>query len=484
MGKKGSWLSAIKRVFTHSSKDKPTVGSEKKGGKEKKKDKGIRRPEKSKSLLPLFREPSSIEKILGEADQLLIRPNITNIVTTTNNDDSTNINVTNNAITSSSSSPPILPAKPLSPRVTSPKATFSPPLKALTSGVSSSSSEAFIPKVTTDNRKEITNVPTLTDQNLSATKIQAVFRGYMARRSFRAVNGLARLQEVLKGQNVKRQTANAMKQLQLFVRVHTQIQSQRIRMLENQRQDYRIHNKDLESTLSKWTNQLSENEDWDDSLLTKEEVEARRRKKAEAVIKRERAMAYAYSHQLWKDSPSSAHSPLDPRTNGFPWWWNWLDRQLTDSKNVLQTTTPPPSGPTSERGPSHRAHNNNRESTTPQSSRSVAVGPAWARCHPTGTRFPMKDNDDDSLVSCPLFSVPSYMSPTVSAMAKARRFTGTRADSGTGRRFSFPLTPNSGRWGKVGPVGDSSSRSVAEFSVGSATSMPAMVGRKPFNRFV
>ncbi|GER38643.1 IQ domain-containing protein [Striga asiatica] len=471
MGKKGSWLSAIKRVFTHSSKDKPTVGSDKK----KKKDKGIRRPEKSKSLIPLFSEPSSIEKILGEADQLLIRPNITNIVTTY--DDSTNTNVTNNAITRSSSSPPILPARPVSPRVPSPKATFSPPLKALTSGVSSSSSssEAFIPKVTTENKKEITNLPrpepTLADQNLSATKIQAVFRGYMARRSFRAANGLVRLQEVLKGQNVKRQTANAMKQLQLFVRVHTQIQSRKIRMLENQRQDYRNRNKDLESTLSKWTNQLSENEDWDDSLLTKEEVEARQRKKAEAVIKRERAMAYAYSHQSWKDNPSSSHGPLDPRTNGFPWWWNWLDRQLTDSKDApLTTTPPPPSGPTSERGPSHRAHNNNGESSTPRSSRS---------------RFPMKDNDDDgSFVSCPPFSVPSYMSPTVSAMAKARRFAGTRPESGSGRRFSFPLTPNSGRWGKVGPTQHDSTRSVGEFSVGSATSMPALVGRKPFNRVV
>lgn len=41
------------------------------------------------------------------------------------------------------------------------------------------------------------------------------------------------------------------------------------------------------------------NEDeWDDSRLSKEEIEARTRKKFEAMIKRERAMAYAYSHQV------------------------------------------------------------------------------------------------------------------------------------------------------------------------------------------
>ena len=40
------------------------------------------------------------------------------------------------------------------------------------------------------------------------------------------------------------------------------------------------------------------NEDWDDSVLTREEREARMQRKVEAVIKRERAMAYAYSQQV------------------------------------------------------------------------------------------------------------------------------------------------------------------------------------------
>ncbi|GER34160.1 IQ domain-containing protein [Striga asiatica] len=478
-------------------------GSDKKDSKEKKKAKGIFRSEKSKSLIPLFREPSSIEKILGEADQLLIRPTITNTLTTTKNTN-TNTTVTNIENTNTSSStPPVLPARSVSPKVLSPKAAspppLPPPLKALTSEVpsSSSSSKASVPKVTTKNRKEVRNVPrpepTSRDQHISAMKIQAAFRGYMARRSFRAIRGLVRLQEVVRSQNVKRQTANAMKQLQLLVRVQTQIQSRRIQMSENQRQDYYNHNKDIESTLSKWTNQLSENEDWDDSLLTKEEVEARLQKKVEALIKRERAMAYAYSHQLWKASPkSSAHSPLDTR------WWNWLDRQLPESGAPphSQSTprnpppTPPPRGPTSQLRPSPR------ESLTP---RSAVVGPTRARRPYTPS--PMKD-DNDSLMSCPQFSVPSYMAPTVSARAKSRansnpreRFLGTPDSRGSSssRRFSFPLTPTAGEgfgWGKAGPgsrlgLGKHElARSVGEFSVGSAVSTPAVVGRKPFNRFV
>lgn len=42
----------------------------------------------------------------------------------------------------------------------------------------------------------------------------------------------------------------------------------------------------------------AEEKEWDDSMLTKEEIDARMQRKVEAVIKRERALAYAYSHQV------------------------------------------------------------------------------------------------------------------------------------------------------------------------------------------
>ena len=37
---------------------------------------------------------------------------------------------------------------------------------------------------------------------------------------------------------------------------------------------------------------------WDDSLQSFEEVEARKLNKQEAAVKRERALAYAFSHQV------------------------------------------------------------------------------------------------------------------------------------------------------------------------------------------
>ncbi|XP_024966029.1 protein IQ-DOMAIN 14-like [Cynara cardunculus var. scolymus] len=129
------------------------------------------------SFFPRFREPSSIEKILGEIDQQ------------------------HNLHLLQQSQPP--------------------------------SSTPTITSLTLVHH-EITEPPL---QHLSATRIQAAFRGYMARRSFYSkplTTGILRLQGVVRGQHVKRQTVNAMKQMQLLVRVQTQIQSRRIQMLENQ----------------------------------------------------------------------------------------------------------------------------------------------------------------------------------------------------------------------------------------------------------
>lgn len=96
------------------------------------------------------------------------------------------------------------------------------------------------------------------------------------------------------------------------------------------------------------------------------------------------------------------------------------------------------------------------------------------------------------------------MTPTVSAKAKARassnpkeRFMGTPG-SESKRRLSFPLTHGIGsfKWSKGSLFSgkDSSSQrglekhqslqSIGNLSVDSTVSMPATVGRKPFNRFV
>lgn len=502
MGKKGSWIAAIKRAFTPNSKEKTGNEFEKRNKKEK--NRKLRHGESNNSFIPLFREPSSVEKIFldfeREQQRVTFRP-------------------------SSPPTPPFVTPRHASPRALSPRISSARPASLPVSPprvVNRPKGFRFRPE------------PTLRNHHASATKIQSAYRGYVARRSFRALKGLVRLQGVVRGQNVKRQTMNAMKQMQLLVRVQSQIQSRRIQMLETQPLHHGPNHKDIDSALGKLSfTQASEagnQEDWDDSLLTREEIEARLQRKAEAIVKRERAMAYAYSHQLWKGSPNSSQAVMgDIRGAGFPWWWNWLERQLPSSnlpnsqpqtlKNFLlapqtpqqnQTPTNNMDQPITLTPKSTTAAKPSRTSSpnmfrTPPAASSRSFSRARSGIINNGgvdsSPFDVGMKDDESLTSCPPFSVPHYMAPTVSAKAKLRGCTTpTPITTHSKTRISFPFKwnkPNllfsTSNYIKDSSANNNSQRaldnnqslqSLGNLSVDSSLSLPAGVGRKPFNRFV
>ncbi|CAN7007537.1 unnamed protein product [Brassica oleracea var. botrytis] len=603
MGKKGSWFSAIKRVFTPHSKEKLGNEGERKNVKEKRK-KGFGKLRRG--------EPSSIEKIFGEAERdhnLFFRPSTPPPDPDRSNPPSYSppplrpasprvaspraaspkphpppradlprldpprppdlsepssasasappppLKPASTRVPSQRINPPIVPSpRPTSPRVVSPQAVPqklpSPRADSLRlnnprpSSPKPPSPRADPPRLNTPRppspgaepptldaprpitprppsprpvsprpvqRREIVPrpEPTLLVQHASATKIQAAFRAYMARRSFRALKGLVRLQGVVRGHSVKRQTINAMKYMQQLVRVQSQIQSRRIKTLENKAQ--------AERDEVKWAAASDAgNGNWDDSVLTKEERDARSQRKTDAVIKRERSMAYAYSHKLWKNSPKSAAS-----TGGLPLWWNWMDQQLPlaspapSHRDYRLTPTRLSPSPLSH----HFRHDSNFDTSTPKSSRSTLLTPS--RPIRTGTsrysRGRGQDSpftDNDSLTSCPPF--PSYMAPTVSARAKVRpssnpkeRVMGTPSSvSSERRRMSYPPTQqgmDTFRWNKGSLVMSNSSgqrggggpsspggvvlekhktlKSVGNLSIGSSTVSMAD-GRKRFNRYV
>lgn len=74
---------------------------------------------------------------------------------------------------------------------------------------------------------------------------------FQARRALQALRGLVRLKSLVDGPTAKRQTANTLKCMQTLSRVQSQIQSRRIRMLEEnralQRQLLQKRAKELES---------------------------------------------------------------------------------------------------------------------------------------------------------------------------------------------------------------------------------------------
>ncbi|KAL5807245.1 hypothetical protein ACOSQ4_029978 [Xanthoceras sorbifolium] len=177
--------------------------------------------------------------------------------------------------------------------------------------------------------KEVVQITTNTrfqgksKEEIAAIRIQTAFRGYMARRALRALRGLVRLKSLMEGAVVKRQASNTLRCMQTLSRVQSQIRSRRIRMSEEnqalQRQLLQKHAKELATRIG---------EEWDDSAQSKEQVEANLLSKYEATMRRERAMAYSFSHQqTWKNSSRSANPMfMDPRNPS--WGWSWLERWM------------------------------------------------------------------------------------------------------------------------------------------------------------
>ncbi|XP_042016311.1 protein IQ-DOMAIN 1-like [Salvia splendens] len=99
---------------------------------------------------------------------------------------------------------------------------------------------------------------------------------FQARRALRALRGLVRLKSLVDGSASERQTSSTLKCLQTLSRLQSQIQNKKNQNMA---------------------------EEWDDSPQTKEETEASLLQKYEAAMRRERALAYSYTHQqTWKKS--------------------------------------------------------------------------------------------------------------------------------------------------------------------------------------
>ncbi|XP_021770661.1 protein IQ-DOMAIN 1-like isoform X1 [Chenopodium quinoa] len=177
-------------------------------------------------------------------------------------------------------------------------------------------------------------------EEAAAIKIQTAFRGYMGRRTLRALRGLMRLKAVMQGQAIKRQTTNTLKSMQTLARVQSQVHERRQKMAEeNLARQKQIQQKYAKEQAKELEKSQQNGDGWDSSRQTKEQIEAKLQSRHEAAIRRERTLAYAFTHQqAWKASSMSAHT-LFMDVNNPHWGWSWLERWLA-AKPWETATTP------------------------------------------------------------------------------------------------------------------------------------------------
>ncbi|KAJ9559072.1 hypothetical protein OSB04_013686 [Centaurea solstitialis] len=442
MGKKGSWLSSIKKALSPSSKGKKS---------QKSKKKGVADEEPSVPITP-FEEVAS-----GSRDSPPLPP-VEEVKAIEAGDEITKHEylVASEAEASAS---------------------------AATVVVAQAEASASVSTIAAQAADESTRPTELTRysgksvEEVAAIRIQTTFRGYLARRALRALRGLVRLKTLVEGPTANRQTANTLKCMQNLSRVQCQINSRRIRMSEEnqalQRQLLQKQAKEIDS--------LQMTEDWNDSLQSKEQIEAKLLSKYEATMRRERAMAYSFSHQPWKKSSRPTNLLFMDPTNP-QWGWSWLERYMAGRKYETKGEKDQSSVKNGinitgiEIAKSYARRHLNSTPSTPRSTTGVvgvasrkfkrrpgprAVGPGpdddarsvFSVQSEMNRRHSIAGSsvrDDESMDSSP--SVPGYMSQTKSAKAKSKGHSmlGPVENNGEGtpekelgpkKRLSFPGPP-------------------------------------------
>ncbi|XP_044479238.1 protein IQ-DOMAIN 10-like [Mangifera indica] len=166
-------------------------------------------------------------------------------------------------------------------------------------------------------------LPRKSIEDKAATRIQKAFRAYRARKLIRRIRSAGRFHILIQDQTAQKQTSNALSYIHSWCNVQAQIRNRRLCMV----MEGRLRQRKLENQ-SKLEAKLHELEvEWHNGSETMEEILYRIQQREEAVVKRERAMAYAFSHQ-WRANSTQYLGQAYYSICKENWGWSWMERWI------------------------------------------------------------------------------------------------------------------------------------------------------------
>lgn len=172
-------------------------------------------------------------------------------------------------------------------------------------------------------------------EDIAAIRIQSAFRAYMARKILRHLKGTLKLRTSTLNSSVSKQASATLRHLHAWSRIQSEIRAHRISMAT----EARIRQKNLENQM-KLDAKLHDLEvEWDCGTKTMEESVTSIYLREAAAVKRERTMAYAFSHQ-WRanSNPVLNNNELGNAIWGWSWTERWMAARPWESRAFVQSS--------------------------------------------------------------------------------------------------------------------------------------------------
>ncbi|CAN6306609.1 unnamed protein product [Urochloa humidicola] len=278
------------------------------------------------------------------------------------------------------------------------------------------------------------------EEEHAAVVIQSAYRGYLARRALRALKGLVRLQALIRGQAVRRQTAATLRGLESLMRIQARNRSRADdpAALDDGDDEAMLLRRGRElfaAAVHEHQQQQASGKGWDGSIFSKEEMSAMTRSREEAALKRVRALQYAslQSERLGirRPPPFPKDEPADQR---WSWLEEWVGSQPFDKDIPVAHQSP------------YTASNDSAAAKTTRHALAGGIdadrlGCSARRSFVRPRRSPAARAGDyyyyEDTAACSPAPFPGYMASTASAKAKFRSMSTPKERSAGGGSDAF-----------------------------------------------